>query len=477
MTTSLRTRLLVGTIGGMVLLLACFSLVVYAGIRRALLGEFDRALVATSEILAASVEVEADAIELDFEAAQKPGFNDAGHPIQYQLWTSGGEVIVKSPSLAVQELPRFHGPVGEPARRAFRDAVTRRPHRAVGIQFMPAIEAESSSGPSEAPAEHALVMVVARDARTVHRQLALLRWLLLGAAGATTGLALAVGVLVVRRGLHPLSSIAARIALITENDLDTPIEGASIPCEIAPIRDRLNGLLARLKDAFERERRFSANVAHELRTPLAGMRATVEVTLARHRDADEYRCALSECLRIIDDMQAMVGNLLLLARIEAGQVAFRAEPVALCETAEASWKPFAARARQRGLAFDNRISSDLMLTCDRQSLATVLSNLFSNAVEYGDDGGRVWAQARQADGCIDIDVSNTGCRLSADQAARVFNRFWRADASRSDAGTHCGLGLSLVQRVMQALGGSAAALVEDGTFTLRLTFPRNDHGQ
>jgi signal transduction histidine kinase len=314
-------------------------------------------------------------------------------------------------------------------------------------------------------------MVVARDAGMLHRQLEFLKWLLLGAAGATTGLALLVGNMVVRRGLHPLQSIAGEIAVINERSLDAHVGAESIPAEIMPIRDRLNSLLARLREAFERERRFSANVAHELRNPLAGMRSTLEVTLTRPREGPEYRQALSECLGIVDGMQAMVGNLLLLARMDADQIVFCMEEIALSDLADSSWQTFSAKATERELTFDNRTPKDLTLTSDRQSLAAVLSNLFDNAVEYADRGGRIWMQAQASDGAVEIVAANTGCRLSPDQTARVFDRFWRADPSRSDAGTHCGLGLSLVLRIAQAMGGSISAAVEDGTFIVRLRLP------
>lgn len=473
MISSLRTRLLLGTVGGMVLLLACFSLIVYAVIRQALLNEFDRSLTSTAEILAGSVEVEADGMAVDFEVRQTPEFNDAKRSALYQIWKPNGEVAIKSPLLGTRNLPCFHGPVSTPAYQAFYDPCENRPHRAVGVRFSPGAEAENADDPPTNAAQQTLVMVVARDAGTLHSQLNFLKWLLLGAAGGTTGLTLLVGNVVVRRGLHPLKSIAAEIAAIDEESLDAHITDETAPAEIKPIRDRLNNLLSRLREAFERERRFSANVAHELRNPLAGMRSTIEVTLTRDRGGPEYRQALSECLGIVDGMQAMVSNLLLLARMDADQMAFHMEGIVLSELVESSWEAFSAKATERGLTFDNRIPGDLTLTCDRQSLLVVFSNLFGNAVEYANPGGRIWVQAHEADGSVEITTANTGCRLNPEQAVRVFDRFWRADPSRSDAGTHCGLGLSLVRRIAQALGGSTSATVEDATFILRLRLPRN----
>lgn len=471
MMPSLRTRLLMGTIGGMLLLLTCFSLVVYAVIRQVLLSEFDRSLASTIEILAAGVEIDADRIEVDFAVEQMPQFNDPESPALYQIWELGGRVIARSPLLGTADLPHFHSGPGVSIHRVIRDPRNGLPLRAVGVEFSPRIDEEQPGAQTRIARERPLVMVAARDARSLHSRLNSLRWLLLGTAAGTAGLALLAGAVIVRRGLRPLQSIAAEIAAIDETALEAHIGSTLAPAEIVPIQDRLNSLLARLKEAFERERRFSANVAHELRNPLAGMRSTVEVALTRDRDNVEYRHALSECLGIIESMQAMVNNLLLLARMDADQMVFHMEDIVLSELVDSSWEPFSTAAREHEIAFDNRVPGDLTLTSDRQSFLAIFSNLLSNAVEYADHGSQVWTQAQETDGSVDIVVANTGCRLGPDQAARVFDRFWRADPSRSAAGTHCGLGLSLVHRIVQALGGSISATIQDSTFILRLRLP------
>jgi len=475
MMASLRARLLAGTIGGMVLLLICFGLVVYVMIRRALLNEFDRSLASTAEILAALIEVETDEVQVDLEVQQMPEFNDAEHSAFYQIWKPNGEVVAKSPLLGVHNLPRFHGPAGTPAYQVFRDPRNHRPDRAVGIQFAPRVEQEDPGSPPTVLAEPALIMVVARDAGALYRRLSFLRWLLLGTAGGTAGLTLLVGAVVVRRGLRPLQSIATEIAVIDETSLGAQVGDESTPTELTPIRDRLNSLLSQLKGAFDHERRFSANVAHELRNPLAGMRSTIEVTLTRTREDAEYRHALSECLGIVESMEAMVNNLLLLARMDADRMVLHPEKIALATFVDAVWEPFSAQGRERALTFGNRVPRDMTVTCDRQNLRAIFSNLLSNAVEHADPGSRVWMEARITEDLVQIAVANTGCRLDPEQATRVCDRFWRADASRSDTGTHCGLGLSLVRRIVEAQGGSIRVTVENGTFTFRLTLPQLRH--
>jgi len=471
MISSLRTRLLVGTIGGMVLMLACFSVVVYAVIHHALVGEFDSSLTSTAKLLAASVEIEDDTVDAEFEEHRMSEFNDTRRPAYYQIWELDGEVVCRSPLLGECDLPQLYGTGDTPAHTACPDPCTGRPLRAAGVRFLPRIEAVDANAPSQVADGHALVIVVARDASKLHSQLSFLKWLLLAAAGATAGLSLLVAAVAVRRGLGPLQSIATEIAAIGENDLAARVGDAPVPAEILPIKDRLNGLLSRLEKAFDSERRITADVAHELRTPLAGIRATIEVALGRKRGGAEYRSALSECLGMAVGMQALTDNLLTLVRLDARAVALQVERIVLAEFVDSIWLTFREKAAAREISFENRIPEDLAVDSDAVNLGTVFSNLLSNAVEYADSPGRVWITARHSDAMVEIAVANTGCRLTNEQVAQVFDRFWRADAARAETGVHCGLGLALVQEMTKALHGSATADVRDGTFTVRVTLP------
>jgi len=472
---SLRVRLLVGIVGGMTLLLVVFSLVIYTAIRRALINQFDTSLASMARIVAASVEQNREEIEIEFEVEQMPEFQEAEHPTYYELWRPDGVVLARSPSLGTDDLLRFEGAAGEPAFGALR-LRNGRPGRAAGLGFRPRVADSEEKNPPQPEKILALTLVVARDAGDMLRHLEFLRWLLLIASVGTITLSVIVAAVVVRRGLCPLNSLAAEIAAITEDDLNVRVGTEKMPAEIMPIKTRLNELLARLGASFSRERRFAADVAHELRTPLAGIRSTLEVTLTRTRRADEYQTALCDCLDIAKNMQAMVNNLLTLARIEAKQTAFRREQIRLAELIDSSWRAFSAEAAKRSIVFENRIPVETTCRSDRESLSIVFSNILDNAVEYADEAGQIWTTARRTDGCVEITVSNTGCRLTNEQAAHVFDCLWRGDPARTEtprgalgAGNHCGLGLALVQRIVAALGGSTSVEVQSGgIFTIRL---------
>jgi signal transduction histidine kinase len=236
--------------------------------------------------------------------------------------------------------------------------------------------------------------------------------------------------------------------------------------ELAVVTNRLDELLSRLGAAFARERDLTAEVAHELRTPLAGLRATIELALDRERPADRYRSALEQSLAITRETERLVESLLSLARLDAGQTGLHATPLDLDQLVRDGLDKVTARARERNLTVVTELQP-VTLTSDRAKLAVVIANLLDNATTYADDGGEI--RVTLADDTLR--VSNTGCTLSPDQVGRVFERFWRADASRSPEG-HSGIGMPLTQKLVELLGGTIAVEARDGRFIATVRLPR-----
>jgi len=471
MIRSLRARLLAGIVGGMALLLTIFSLLLYALIAHALVGQFDASLVSIAQILATSVERDEDQIEMDLAVQQMPELQDSGQPTYYELRRLDGTVVAKSPLLETRDLPRLEDIGKTPVFTTLQNP-DGKPLRVVGLTFVPRnADREGEQATAQPTNGESLALAVARDAADLQRQLRSLRWLLTVASGVVIGLSVLIGTVIVGRGLRPLRLIAAEIAAINVDDLTTRIGAEHAPGEAIPIKDRLNELLSRLEASFNRERQFNADVAHELRTPLAGIRSTIEVALTRTRDPVEYRDALSDCLEIAAGMQSVVNNLLMLARLDARQITFKTEEIRLAELVNSCWRPLADRAYERQIVFENDIGE---MTCrlDREHLSMILTDLLDNAVEYANEGGHIWVAAQQTLHSTEITISNTGCQLAAEQVTHVFDVFWRGDSSRMGTGTHSGLGLALVQRLVRALGGGVTAeLQQDGIFTVQLTFP------
>ncbi|MHC4725760.1 MAG: sensor histidine kinase [Planctomycetota bacterium] len=126
----------------------------------------------------------------------------------------------------------------------------------------------------------------------------------------------------------------------------------------------------------------------------------------------------------------------------------------------------------RQITLDNNVEAEIMCESDRQNLSIVLSNVLANAIEYADEGGQIRITAYSKDGSVQVAVSNTGCKLTTEQVSQVFDCFWRADSSRIDTGTHCGLGLALVQRLIRAFGGNALVELQPcGIFVVKIILP------
>jgi two-component system sensor histidine kinase BaeS len=159
----------------------------------------------------------------------------------------------------------------------------------------------------------------------------------------------------------------------------------------------------------------------------------------------------------------------LLARADAGQLRVENARVDLAELIEDCWEPFRQRAAERGLRVAFAVDRPWSVRTDAEKLAMILNNLFDNAVSYADAGGQIWIERVRNGGSSDLLVSNTGTAVSTADAAHLFDRFWRGDRARSDTGLHCGLGLSLCQRLTVLLGIRIAAEPGDGLFRVTVS--------
>ena len=465
MTLSIRVRLLLWVLGGMAVVLILLATVIYGILSRSLVSGFDGVLEATAKTIAGSVEQTDQDVRADLEERELPEFYRAQRPDYFQLWREDGTVLIRSSSLKNEDLSAS----GTPLTPGFRPVrlPDGRPGRAISMFFVPKIDDEAKG----AVRPQKVALVVARETAELDARIAFLRWLMMSATAGTIILGLAVGAVIVRQGLRPLDTLAAQISRIRQDELSTRISYEHMPSEIVPVVRTLNGLLERVEEAFRRERAFTADAAHELRTPLAGIRSTLELALARPRAAEDYRDAVSDCLDITLGMQAMVGNLLALARLEGGQTTLRAETVWIEELVRTLWKPLADAVRRRGISVEQKIPADLECTADRDTITVVLTNLLANAGEYTNDRGWIKIVGRRVNSAIELVFENSGCDLSDADAGHVFDRFWRASSSRTGTGLHCGLGLALVRRAAESLGGTVTAAVADGTFTAHLSLP------
>ena len=459
MSRSIHTRLLAGTLAASVVVLASAGGVVYWLTRARLLAEFDAGLATRARSIAALVEEDREGFEIEAEGPALTEYSRAERPEYFQIWHPDGRVLARSESLGEGGLER---PPGVEARGLVLPDGRR--GRSVALSWP--VRRERSGPPTMA------TIAVACETASMDGMLARLGQLLVAVGVVTSGLLAAIMSWVVRRGLAPLGSLAARIDSIGEADLSARIDLPGCPRELGVVVERTNEMLGRLEAAVAREKGFTADAAHELRTPLSGLRATLEVALSRPRESAEYRRAMDECLAIARQMQTMVGNLLDLARLDAAPAGLDLRRVAVADLLAESWKPLEQRARQRGLRIAEPQANGVCVHTDREKLQQVLCNLLDNAVSYADEGGVIEAMVGQAAERVSITIRNSGSTVPPGLAARVFDRFWRGDAARHDTGLHCGLGLALCRRLVEVLGGTISVGCESGGwFEVRVELP------
>jgi heavy metal sensor kinase len=277
-----------------------------------------------------------------------------------------------------------------------------------------------------------------------------------------------------RRALAPVAEVTALAERVSATDLHARLNLDLPEDELGNLARTFDRMLARMEDAFARQRRFTGDAAHELRTPLSLMRSRVDLALARPRSDEEYRAALRDLDADLQRLTGLVGTLLALARADEGSLTLDRGPVDVWELCGLVLEQFAAPAATAGVTLrDERAAARTVADEDR--LVQVLVNLVDNALAYTSADGTIAIGCRQAaDGQVRLWVADTGSGIAAEHQARVFDRFYRVETGRSGASAdgHAGLGLSITKAIVEAHGGTIALTSEVGVGTrVEVTLP------
>jgi heavy metal sensor kinase len=280
--------------------------------------------------------------------------------------------------------------------------------------------------------------------------------LLLGIALALTILiATATGQWIAGKAISPVGIMAARAEGITANNLHDRLQVANSKDELGTLASVFNHLLGRLEESFQQLQRFTADAAHELRTPLASLRTVGEVTLSEPRSDQEYRDALSSILEETQRLSHMVDSLLLLARAEAGNSQTESEDIALHPLAEEVISMLLVLAEEKSveISLAEQAAANLVVYGDRSLLRIALINVIHNAIKFSPEDGVVRVSLASDDGHARVTVSDQGPGLHANEHERAFDRFYKGKDNPSNNGT--GLGLSIVKLIVERHGGVA----------------------
>ena len=281
-----------------------------------------------------------------------------------------------------------------------------------------------------------------------------------------------VGYQIARRGIRPVRDVATIARHISSTNLHERIQPEGYPSELASLADTFNQMLDGLEESFDRISRFSADIAHDLRTPVNNIRGEAEVALARARTVDEYREVLGSCLEEAVRLSDLISDLLFLARAESPLAHLHRESINVGELLSGIREYYEASAADRGVSLSTAMPhGPVIAQLDRTLLQRAVGNLVSNALAHTPPGKSVVLGASVELAAVRIEVSDAGAGIPAEALPRVFDRFFRVDESRSQASGGTGLGLAIVQSIMLLHGGHVeiASQVGQGTqVTLRL---------
>lgn len=480
---SLKTSLLAWVTtatSGVILAAGC---VLYVAARGYVLGELDRGLATTARLVASTVYMEAGELDIELQSTGLDPVLSGPRPGYMEVYLDGRLV--------------FHAPRGARAPGLEKLSIERAgygwvtlAHGGVARVVVHRWEAESGGGSpllqgheEEDGDEYAglegrkpavLSLVLARDASM---QLVALRRLAVSLV--VIGLA-SVAVLTVslwygiHRGLGPVRRLGGSLAGRGQERLTEQVDVGSVPAELAPVVVAFNALLDRVAGVLERERMFSANAAHELRTPLAGLKTTIEVAALRVDKDERVAASLGTCLAIIGQMHELVETLLLLTRLGAGGGSRDVAVVGLADQVRAAWLAVGEAVRDPGVEARFSLVDGVRVRTDAALLGIALRNVLKNAAQYVDAGGVVEVGVAMVGGEAVVTVANTAAGVTGDDVGRVFEPFWRGDAARADTGRNFGIGLALARQAVVHAGGRVSASLEGGRFVVRITLPSDD---
>ncbi|HVC02043.1 MAG TPA: heavy metal sensor histidine kinase [Steroidobacteraceae bacterium] len=304
-----------------------------------------------------------------------------------------------------------------------------------------------------------------------------LRRVLAGAFVLLVPLLALAGRWIAGQGLAPLARIGGAARAITPADLSTRLPlTPPWPDELRELVGVFNAMLDRIEAAFSRLSRFSADLAHELRTPLGNLSGELEVCLMRPRDARNYRETIESCLEECRRLNVLIENLLFVARAEHAEQALQREPFDAMEACAWVAAQMAPEAAARGIRI--RLVGHADLTADRLLLRQAIANLLSNAIRHSHAGGEVRIVLDPSVNDVEIGVHDDGEGIEAQHLPLLFDRFYQVDAARRrGAGQGTGLGLAIVKSIVALHGGTVrVASVRGGGTSVSMRFPVIDEG-
>lgn len=370
-----------------------------------------------------------------------------------QVLDKKGRIGLKSGSLG-----RFQLPISiEALRNASKGKVTFETNRTIGtspirIVTRPIIEAQRITN----------IVQVASSLEDVEKALNTLLLILSITIPSALAVASLGGHFLANKALKPVDEITNTARAITSHNLNKRIRIKKVKDEIGRLADTFNEMISRLDQSFRRIRQFSADVSHELKTPLTVLKGEIEVTLRRARTGHEYRAILRSNLEEINNMTKVVDDLLLLSRADTGEVPLTKTIVDLSEFLSEIQVQAQVLATSKSVDVYFHNNQNVFALADPLRLKSMMLNLIENGIKFSSSGGRIDITLEKEDGFAVITVRDQGIGISQEALPHIFDRFFRVDKARSRQEGGSGLGLSICKWIAEAHNGSISAKSELG---------------
>lgn len=382
--------------------------------------------------------------------------------VYVRLLDAGGRVLVETPGMAnLLDPTAFPPPATDFRRGSDRRSPDGTPFRVMSVR----LAGDTPGGPEyvvQAAMDHGSEAALLAEYR---RNL----WVVLAA-----GLAVCVvaGHRIARRGLRPVRLVTDTARRIEPTNLGERIAADGLPAELLDLADTFNRMLDRLERSFTRLGQFSADIAHELRTPVNNLRGEVEVALGKPRTPGQYRELLASNLEEYVRLARLIDSLLFLARAENPHPQVGRDGLDVGTELATVCEFYEAVAGEKGVTLVVAVGSPVRAWLNRPLFQRAVCNLVENALRYTPVGGTVTLSAAASGGAVTVAVADTGSGIAPAHLPHVFDRFYRADPARSSEGRNVGLGLPIVKSIADLHGGTVTAASEVGRGTrVALTFP------
>ena len=447
------------------MLLIAASVILCVLVRSRLVEEFNRTLETKAKTFATLTNREGQKIETEFDSDLMPEYEDEDDPEFFQILFQDGSVISQSESMEDFAVPF---PDLGTALTVFGtvDLENGEGGRYVQIRVQPKAEEVEPEDINEEPDEDEVFFfipesinaesanIIIRVAKNEEDLTQVLGFIYLTAGGLNLLVLAAIVIVVrssIRSGLNPIESINHQITEIDPRTLEKRINLDTPPSELSTIINALNDLLDRMDHVITRERRFTSDVAHELRTPVSELRTACEVGRMVSDDQESTEVFFEDINDIALQMEKVVSNLLTLSRWDQESTTIITEEVQLDPLVKSCWSHCKAEASAKGMELDCEIDPKVTLATDREKFEMIIHNLLENAVAYGTPNSNILCRIEIGNPSLNLYFENQTDNLSEEDLTHLFERFWRKEKSRSEE-NHSGLGLSIVKALADLLG-------------------------